>query len=113
MVRYTTVSGFLKTLPEVIEFDANAEGTPVLLKVFEEKTSGKLATGDRPDLLNALGYIREGDLLSRPQDPRRRPARRRRGQPPLTSPPTLENVVPLPQIPTGAPLALAVSHTDR
>ncbi|GAA5065178.1 TnpA family transposase [Thermocatellispora tengchongensis] len=28
--RYTTVSGFLKVLPEVIEFGANAEGTPVL-----------------------------------------------------------------------------------
>jgi TnpA family transposase len=28
--RYTTVSGFLKMLPQVIEFGANAEGTPVL-----------------------------------------------------------------------------------
>ncbi|MFC4062898.1 DUF4158 domain-containing protein [Planomonospora corallina] len=28
--RYTTVSGLLKVLPEVIEFGANAEGTPVL-----------------------------------------------------------------------------------
>jgi hypothetical protein len=28
--RYATVSGFLKVLPEVIEFGANAEGTPVL-----------------------------------------------------------------------------------
>ncbi len=28
--RYTTVSGFLKLLPEVISFGANAEGTPVL-----------------------------------------------------------------------------------
>ncbi|MFG1709286.1 recombinase family protein, partial [Nonomuraea sp. M3C6] len=37
---------------------------PICLKVFEEKTSGKLATDDRPDLLNALGYIREGDLLT-------------------------------------------------
>jgi hypothetical protein len=34
-------------------------------------------------------------------------------QPPLTSPTTLENVVPLPQIPTGDPRVLAVSHTDR
>ncbi|MGP3963486.1 recombinase family protein [Nonomuraea sp. 3N208] len=36
----------------------------ICLKVFEEKTSGKLATDDRPDLLNVLGYIREGDLLT-------------------------------------------------
>lgn len=28
--RYATVSGFLKVLPEMIEFGANADGTPVL-----------------------------------------------------------------------------------
>lgn len=33
---------------------------PICWKVFEEKTSGKLATADRPDLLAALSYIREG-----------------------------------------------------
>ncbi|WP_067826983.1 recombinase family protein [Actinomadura kijaniata] len=37
---------------------------PICLKVIEEKTSGKLATADRPDLLTALSYIREGDLLT-------------------------------------------------
>ncbi|MEU6730093.1 recombinase family protein [Nonomuraea wenchangensis] len=37
---------------------------PVCLKVIEEKASGKLATADRPDLLTALSYIREGDLLT-------------------------------------------------
>ncbi|MGP4030197.1 recombinase family protein [Actinomadura sp. 3N407] len=37
---------------------------PICLKVFEEKISGKLATDDRPDLLTALSYIREGDLLT-------------------------------------------------
>ncbi|MEV0632659.1 recombinase family protein [Nonomuraea wenchangensis] len=37
---------------------------PICWKVFEEKTSGKLATDDRPDLLNALSYIRDGDLLT-------------------------------------------------
>ncbi|WP_248965955.1 hypothetical protein [Sphaerisporangium perillae] len=35
------------------------------------------------------------------------------GTPPLISPTALENVVPLPQIPTGDPRVLAVSHTDR
>ncbi|WP_246148018.1 recombinase family protein [Nonomuraea turkmeniaca] len=39
-------------------------GRTVTGKVFEEKISGKLATDDRPDLLSALGYIREGDLLT-------------------------------------------------
>ncbi|WP_461012970.1 recombinase family protein [Streptosporangium sandarakinum] len=37
---------------------------PICLKVIEEKTGGKLATSDRPDLLTALSYIREGDLLT-------------------------------------------------
>lgn len=37
---------------------------PICWKVVEEKASGKLATGDRPDLLHALSYIREGDLLT-------------------------------------------------
>jgi hypothetical protein len=37
---------------------------PICLKVFEEKISGKLATDDRPALLNALGHIRDGDMLT-------------------------------------------------
>ncbi|GAA3507676.1 DNA invertase Pin-like site-specific DNA recombinase [Streptosporangium album] len=37
---------------------------PICLKVFQEKISGKLATDDRPDLLNALAYIRDGDMLT-------------------------------------------------
>jgi DNA invertase Pin-like site-specific DNA recombinase len=37
---------------------------PVCWKVFEEKISGKLATDDRPALLNALSHIRDGDLLT-------------------------------------------------
>ncbi|WP_229699369.1 recombinase family protein [Nonomuraea glycinis] len=37
---------------------------PICLKVFEEKTSGKLATDDRPALLDALSYIRDGDILT-------------------------------------------------
>lgn len=37
---------------------------PICLQVVEEKASGKLATGDRPDLLHALSYVREGDLLT-------------------------------------------------
>jgi DNA invertase Pin-like site-specific DNA recombinase len=32
--------------------------------VFEEKISGKLATDDRPVLLQALSHIRNGDMLS-------------------------------------------------
>jgi hypothetical protein len=36
---------------------------PICLKVFEEKISGKLATDDRPALLEALAYIRDGDML--------------------------------------------------
>lgn len=34
------------------------------MKVFEEKISGKLATDDRPALLEALSYIRGGDMLA-------------------------------------------------
>lgn len=37
---------------------------PLCLKVFEEKISGKLAADDRPDLLHALSYVRDGDLLT-------------------------------------------------
>ncbi|WP_240778065.1 recombinase family protein [Nonomuraea basaltis] len=37
---------------------------PICWKVFEEKSSGKLITDDRPALLNALAYIRDGDLLT-------------------------------------------------
>ncbi|MFI9561050.1 recombinase family protein [Nonomuraea endophytica] len=37
---------------------------PICLKVVEEKISGKLATEDRPTLLTALSYIRDGDLLT-------------------------------------------------
>lgn len=37
---------------------------PICWKVFEEKTSGELATDDRPDLLHALSYLRDGDLLT-------------------------------------------------
>ncbi|GAA3169069.1 recombinase family protein [Nonomuraea salmonea] len=33
-------------------------------RFFEEKSSGKLVTDDRPALLNALAYIRDGDLLT-------------------------------------------------
>jgi DNA invertase Pin-like site-specific DNA recombinase len=51
---------------------------PICLKVIEEKTSGKLTTSGRPDLLTALSYIREGDLMTvqegrpaRPQPPGR------------------------------------------
>jgi DNA invertase Pin-like site-specific DNA recombinase len=41
----------------------NALG-PICLKVFEEKISGKLSTQDRPALLDALSYIRDGDMLT-------------------------------------------------
>lgn len=37
---------------------------PICLKVFEEKISGKLATDDRPALLDALSHIRGGDMLT-------------------------------------------------
>ncbi|MET8338011.1 recombinase family protein [Streptosporangium canum] len=33
---------------------------PICLKVFEEKASGKLATDERPTLLEALSHIRDG-----------------------------------------------------
>ncbi|MFI0424495.1 recombinase family protein [Spongiactinospora sp. 9N601] len=35
---------------------------PTCLEVIEEKAGGRLATRDRPDVLTALSYIREGDL---------------------------------------------------
>ncbi len=37
---------------------------PICLKVFEEKISGKLATNDRPTLLEALSHVRDGDMLT-------------------------------------------------
>ncbi|MFI0266109.1 recombinase family protein [Streptomyces luteogriseus] len=37
---------------------------PICVKVFEEKVSGKLAVDDRPGLSAALGYLREGDMLT-------------------------------------------------
>ncbi len=37
---------------------------PICVKVFEEKTSGKLATRDRPDLRAALDYLRPDDMLT-------------------------------------------------
>lgn len=37
---------------------------PICWKVFEEKTSGKLATADRPVLLAALEHVRPGDMLA-------------------------------------------------
>lgn len=37
---------------------------PVCVKVFEEKASGKLAVDQRPELLAALDYMRDGDLLA-------------------------------------------------
>ncbi|MEV4393488.1 recombinase family protein [Nonomuraea sp. NPDC049607] len=37
---------------------------PICLKVFEEKISGKLATDDRPALLEALSCLRDGDMLT-------------------------------------------------
>lgn len=37
---------------------------PICVKVFEEKVSGKLAVVDRPGLSAALGYLREGDMLT-------------------------------------------------
>jgi DNA invertase Pin-like site-specific DNA recombinase len=36
---------------------------PVCWKVHEERASGRLAAADRPDLLNALSDVRDGDLL--------------------------------------------------
>ena len=36
----------------------------ICIKVFEEKISGKLAVDDRPGLSAALGYVREGDMLT-------------------------------------------------
>lgn len=37
---------------------------PICVKVFEEKASGKLAVDQRPELLAALDYMRDGDLLA-------------------------------------------------
>ncbi|GGL18928.1 hypothetical protein Sme01_47680 [Sphaerisporangium melleum] len=37
---------------------------PICLKVFEEKISGKLAVDNRPGLTAALGYLRDGDMLT-------------------------------------------------
>jgi DNA invertase Pin-like site-specific DNA recombinase len=37
---------------------------PICGRMFEEKISAKLATEDRPALLEALSYIRDGDLLA-------------------------------------------------
>ncbi|GHB55296.1 DNA invertase [Streptomyces xanthochromogenes] len=36
---------------------------PICIKVFEEKVSGKLQAEERPALMDALGYIRDGDML--------------------------------------------------
>ncbi|MCY0928291.1 recombinase family protein [Streptomyces sp. H27-H1] len=36
---------------------------PICLKVFEEKMSGKLRTEERPGLLAAIEYVRNGDML--------------------------------------------------
>lgn len=36
---------------------------PICVKVFEEKMSGKLLTEERPGLLAAIEYVREGDML--------------------------------------------------
>jgi DNA invertase Pin-like site-specific DNA recombinase len=37
---------------------------PICWKVFEERVSGKLATADRPVLLEALEHVRPGDMLT-------------------------------------------------
>lgn len=37
---------------------------PICMRVFEEKVSGKLKVNDRPALLAALDYLREGDMLA-------------------------------------------------
>ncbi|MBM9624832.1 recombinase family protein [Streptomyces zhihengii] len=36
---------------------------PICIKVFEEKVSGKLQAEERPALMDALEYIRDGDML--------------------------------------------------
>ncbi|MFE9850369.1 recombinase family protein [Streptomyces sp. NPDC005576] len=36
---------------------------PICIKVFEEKISGKLQTEERPALMDAIEYLREGDML--------------------------------------------------
>lgn len=37
---------------------------PICVKVFKEKVSGKLAVKDRPGLVPALDYLRDGDILT-------------------------------------------------
>lgn len=37
---------------------------PICIKVFEEKVSGKLKVDERPGLTAALGYLRDGDMLT-------------------------------------------------
>jgi DNA invertase Pin-like site-specific DNA recombinase len=53
----------VSTDKQKIQRQHNALG-PICLKVFEEKISGKLSTQDRPALLDALSYIRDGDMLT-------------------------------------------------
>lgn len=36
---------------------------PICIKVFEEKVSGKLQAEDRPALMEAIDYMRDGDML--------------------------------------------------
>jgi len=36
---------------------------PICIKVFEEKVSGKLQADERPALMNAIEYVRDGDML--------------------------------------------------
>lgn len=37
---------------------------PICVKVFEEKVSGRLPVDERPGLRAALGYLRDGDMLT-------------------------------------------------
>lgn len=37
---------------------------PICVRVFEEKVSGKLSVDQRPGLQAAIGYLREGDMLT-------------------------------------------------
>jgi DNA invertase Pin-like site-specific DNA recombinase len=48
-------------VPRTVSLGLICDATGVSLGA---KTSGKLATEDRPDLLTALSYIRDGDLLT-------------------------------------------------
>ncbi|MFE4867750.1 recombinase family protein [Streptomyces sp. NPDC056682] len=36
---------------------------PICIKVFEEKVSGKLQAEERPALMDAIDYVRDGDML--------------------------------------------------